>query len=77
MVAYGSYHGAGIGSMGATAIARLLGSGVCTGLGEAAGSPGPRAAREKLLPGEGEIRCSSISLPGLFRGGDGCWLPRW
>lgn len=77
MVAYGSYHGAGIGSMGATAIDRLLGSGVCTGLGEAAGSPGPRAAREKLLPGEGEIRCSSNSLPGLFCSGDGCWLPQW
>ena len=67
-----SYHGAGIRSIGATTTARVLGPGVCTGLREAAGSPGPRAAPS----GEGRIRRSGISLP---RGscGDGCWVTPW
>ena len=67
-----SYHGAGIWSMGATTTARVLGPGVCTGLREAVGSPGPRAAPS----GEGRIRRSGISLP---RGscGDGCWVTPW
>ena len=49
-----SYHAAGIWSMDATTTARSLGSGVCTGLREAAGSPGPRAADQQLLLGREE-----------------------
>lgn len=60
--------------MGATRAARVLGSRVHTGLGEAAGSPGPRAAVQQLLLGETN---KVQQHPWGVCGSNDCWLPQW
>lgn len=68
-----SCHRAGVWSMGALRTARVLGSGVCAGLGEAAGSPGPRAMQQQQHL-QGEAAIASVSLGDSWQ--QCCCLPQ-